>query len=128
MDSIDRNIHELLRAMGLTRVYWGYDYLFYILRRDQDDPRWLALGNKQVCVDVARAFGTTPAGVDSALRTAIRICWHRGPGALTGQMMSGQRPPGVRPFLLPGLSFRRFPTTPIVRFQWHRPQSTAPAG
>ena len=87
MDSIDRNIHELLRAMGLTRVYWGYDYLFYILRRDQDDPRWLA-------------FGTTPAGVDSALRTAIRICWHRGPGALTGQMMSGQRPPGVRPFLL----------------------------
>ena len=67
MDSIDRNIHELLRAMGLTRVYWGYDYLFYILRRDQDDPRWLALGNKQVCVDVARAFGTTPAGVDSAL-------------------------------------------------------------
>ena len=100
MDSIDRNIHELLRAMGLTRVYWGYDYRFYILRRDQDDPRWLALGNKQVCVDVARAFGTTPAGVDSALRTAIRICWHRGPGALTGQMMSGQRPPGVRPFLL----------------------------
>ena len=39
MDSIDRNIHELLRAMGLTRVCWGYDYLFYILRRDQDDPR-----------------------------------------------------------------------------------------
>mgnify|MGYP005849445305 CR=1 FL=1 len=29
MDSIDRNIHELLRAMGLTRVYWGYDYLLY---------------------------------------------------------------------------------------------------
>lgn len=100
MDTADQNIHELLRAMGLTRVYRGYDYLFYILRRDQDEPQWLALGNKQMCLDVARAFATTSAGVDSALRTVIRTSWQRGPAALTGRATPDQRPPGLRPFLL----------------------------
>lgn len=100
MDPLDQNIHELLRAMGLTRVYLGYDYLFYILRRNQEEPQWLALGNKQVCLDVTRAFNTTPAGVDSALRTAIRACWRRGPGVLTGQSTPNQSLPGLRPFLL----------------------------
>lgn len=90
MDAADQNIHELLRAMGLTRVYRGYDYLFYILRRDQDEPQWLALGNKQVCLDVARAFNTTPAGVDSALRT-------RHPHQLAAGTVSAHRPGHPRP-------------------------------
>lgn len=100
MGPADREIHELLRAMGLTRVYRGYGYLFYILRRGLDDPQWLVSGNKQVFLDTARAFAAAPNQVDSALRTAMRICWHRGPGPLTGRATPRQPLPGLRPFLL----------------------------
>ncbi len=100
MGPVDQNIHELLRTMGLTRLYRGYGYLFYILRRGQDEPQWLALENKHLCLDVARTFGTTAAGVDSALRTVIRACWRRAPSVLTGRTTPDQRPPGLKPFLL----------------------------
>ena len=66
MGPADREIHELLRAMGLTRVYRGYGYLFYILRRGLDDPQWLVSGNKQVFLDTARAFA-------AALMTVSRL-------------------------------------------------------
>ena len=99
MDAAQRSIHQLLRDLGLTRVYLGYDYLFYILLRDQREPGWFSPVGKQLYLDVARAFSTTPAGVDSALRTAIELCWRRGPMELTGRLTPGQRTPPAAEFL-----------------------------
>ena len=100
MGPADREIHELLRAMGLTRVYRGYGYLFYILRRGLDDPQWLVSGNKQVFLDTARACAAAPTPGARARRPALRSCWPGGPGPLPGRATPRQPLPGLRPFLL----------------------------
>lgn len=99
MEEKDWSLHDLLRSMGLNRSYVGYDYLIYSLELLREDPERLEMVTKGVYPDVVRRFKAHPSAVDGALRTAINVCWQRGPRELTGREDKEEAVPPVSEFL-----------------------------
>ena len=77
-------VHRLLRQAGLSRTHRGYGYLVYSMELAREEPERLKLPTKGIYPAVARAFHTTPSGVDGGLRTAARLCRTRCPGLYRG--------------------------------------------
>jgi hypothetical protein len=92
VDQGDRQIHQLLRELGLNRTYEGYQYLVYILELVRAEPERLDHATKGIYPDVSRAFQVDAGRVDGALRTAARVCWKTRPAG-------GDGPPTVSRFL-----------------------------
>lgn len=93
----DRELHDLLRRYGLDRSCRGYDLLIFMLGQARADPTLLDRPVKLLYPDAAKRFGTCVTGVDSALRTAAKICWQEGLDEARG--MAGKPVPTAREFL-----------------------------
>jgi hypothetical protein len=99
MDETEIEIHDLLREMGLNRTYTGYRYLVYILKLVREEPERLDRVTKQIYPEVSRAFQVEPGRVDSALRTAAKVCWQLGPEGMFVNPERPNRPPTVSQLL-----------------------------
>lgn len=92
-------LHDLVRSMGLNRSYVGYDYLIYSLELLREDENRLEMVTKGIYPGVARKFKVPISAVDGALRTAVNVCWRRGPWELTGRQSEDEQSPSVSVFL-----------------------------
>ncbi len=91
--------HRLLRSLGLSRQYLGYRYLLCVLVQAREDPARLRAPTKLLYPAAMKKYGASLSGVDSALRTAAKVCWREGDPALTGRASPDQPPPTVSNFL-----------------------------
>lgn len=68
-------IQELLLNIGFPQHVYGYNYIIYALELISLDPEILHHITKELYPEVAKHFGSTPARVERAIRTAIKIVW-----------------------------------------------------
>jgi hypothetical protein len=99
VEETERLSHELLRELGMNRTYLGYQYLVYILELVRREPERLERPTKRIYPDVGRAFQVEPSQVDSALRTAARVCWQFERSGIFTQPDGRGTPPTVSRFL-----------------------------
>lgn len=71
----EREIHQLVRSMGIHATYKGYHYIVYALCLAKEDERRLLYITKQLYPLIANQFGTTIPCVERNIRTAINTCW-----------------------------------------------------
>lgn len=93
----DRRLHDLLRRYGLDRSCRGYDLLIFMLELARADRSLLDHPVKLLYPDAVKRFGISVTGVDSALRTAARICWQEGLDEACG--MAGKPAPTAKDLL-----------------------------
>lgn len=65
----------LLRRLGVTENYVGFQYAAYAAALCALEPDRLLLVTKLLYPDVARHFGTSWYAVERSLRTIVRIAW-----------------------------------------------------
>jgi hypothetical protein len=99
MEEMDWSSHDLLRELGMNRTYVGYQYLVYILELVRKEPERLERPTKRIYPDVSRAFQVEAGQVDSALRTAARVCWQFDCSGTFTHPDGRDRPPTVSRFL-----------------------------
>lgn len=92
------HVEKVLRRWGLSCVYEGYFCLIHAILLAQGNPQRLELVTKCIYPDVARRCGLTPGGVDSAIRTAIRVACRRN-GAEVARFCGAGGEPTVSQFL-----------------------------
>ena len=71
------NAERLLRSLGATGRYTGYNYLVFIvdmLLEAQDSHYFVT---KCIYPDTAKRFGVNAGSVEHAIRTVVRTCWRR---------------------------------------------------
>lgn len=101
---IDRRIEDRLRLLGLNGCYQGYECLIHAMHIMERDPAAAELVTKCIYPEVARRSNLSIASVDSAIRTAIRVCRRRNPSELA-RICGTQREPTVAQFLTGLFSF-----------------------
>ena len=69
------NIQELLLNIGFPQHVYGYNYIIYSLELISVNPEILHHITKELYPEIAKHFGSTPARVERAIRTAIQITW-----------------------------------------------------
>ena len=69
------NIRDLLLNVGFPQHVYGYNYIIYGLELIMDNPEILHHITKELYPEIAKHFGSTPARVERAIRTAIQITW-----------------------------------------------------
>ena len=69
------NIQELLLNIGFPQHVYGYNYIIYALELISVNPEILHHITKELYPEIAKYFGSTPARVERAIRTAIQITW-----------------------------------------------------
>lgn len=69
------NIQELLLNIGFPQHVYGYNYIIYALELISVNPEMLHHITKELYPEIAKHFGSTPARVERAIRTAIQITW-----------------------------------------------------
>lgn len=74
----NKNIEKLLRQLGATGNYKGFQYLLHGITLSIDNPGLLTYIYKGLYVDVAKDFRTTVGCVERDLRTIKRIMWQYG--------------------------------------------------
>ena len=67
------NIQELLLNIGFPQHVYGYNYIIYALELISVNPEMLHHITKELYPEIAKHFGSTPARVERAIRTAIQI-------------------------------------------------------
>ena len=68
---------RLLRSLGATGRYTGFDYLIFIvdtLLTTQDSHYFVT---KCIYPDTAKRFGVNTGSVEHAIRTVVQTCWKR---------------------------------------------------
>ena len=95
---VHRAIEDMLRSLGLTRSYRGYQCLVEGVLLAREEPRRLELVTKALYPHIARQCCLTVSGVDCAMRTAIRVCTSRC-GPQVAQLCQGTEEPTVSQFL-----------------------------
>ena len=70
-----KNVQELLLTVGFPQHVYGYNYIMYSLELIMENPEILHHITKELYPEVAKRFGSTPARVERAIRTAIQITW-----------------------------------------------------
>lgn len=70
-----KEIHELVRSMGIHGTYKGYHYIVYALYLAREDDRRLLYVTKQMYPLIATEFDTTIQCVERNIRTVINTCW-----------------------------------------------------
>lgn len=69
------NAQDLLLNIGFPQHVYGYNYIIYALELISVNPEILHHITKELYPEVAKHFGSTPARVERAIRTAIQITW-----------------------------------------------------
>lgn len=69
------NVQELLLNIGFPQHVYGYNYIIYGLELIMINPEILHHITKELYPEIAKHFGSTPARVERAIRTAIQITW-----------------------------------------------------
>ena len=69
---------RLLRSIGASGRYTGFDYAVYMIEQVVDSPESIRLITKRLYPETARHFGVKPHSVEHALRTLISACWTHG--------------------------------------------------
>ena len=69
------NIQDLLLNIGFPQHVYGYNYIIYGLELITANPEILHHITKELYPEIAKHFGSTPARVERAIRTAIQITW-----------------------------------------------------
>lgn len=72
---IMKEIHELVRSMGIHATYKGYNYIIHALCLAQEDERRLLYITKQLYPLIAAKFNTSVQCVERNIRTVINSCW-----------------------------------------------------
>lgn len=72
---IMKEIHELVRSMGIHATYKGYNYIVHALCLTQEDERRLLYITKQLYPLIAAEFDTNVQCVERNIRTVINSCW-----------------------------------------------------
>ncbi len=73
---------QLLRRLGVTPEYHGFDYFLYALEICRSDPEARQLVTKWLYPDIAKRYGTTWGAVERSLRTAVKAAWRTDPALL----------------------------------------------
>ena len=68
-------IENILRALGISRRYLGYDFIFPAVKYALEDPKRLQCVSKELWPLVAPEVGTTPYCVERNIRTVSRKAW-----------------------------------------------------
>ena len=76
--ALELRISELLRQLGVPAHIKGYQYLRKAIITVTKDPEVISGVTKILYPDIAKAYGTTPGGVERAMRKAIEVAWDRG--------------------------------------------------
>lgn len=79
-------IYQLLRTLGLSSTYRGYDYLAYAVYLCQKDRNYLLTITKWLHPEIARRFDTNAKCVERNMRTLITAYWQTGRGKLLGRL------------------------------------------
>lgn len=74
----NKNIERLIRQLGATGNYKGFQYLLHGITLSIDNPGLLTYIYKGLYVDVAKDFRTTVGCVERDLRTIKCIMWQYG--------------------------------------------------
>ena len=69
---------RLLRSIGASGRYTGFDYAVYMIEQVVDSQESIRLITKRLYPETARHFGVKPHSVEHALRTLISACWAHG--------------------------------------------------
>lgn len=69
---------RLLRSIGASGQYTGFDYAVYMIEQVVDSQESIRLITKRLYPETARHFGVKPHSVEHALRTLISACWPHG--------------------------------------------------
>lgn len=79
-------IYQLLRSLGLSSTYRGYDYLAYAIYLSLQDRNYLLAITKWLHPEIARHFNTNSKCVERNMRTLITAYWNTGRGRLLGRL------------------------------------------
>lgn len=71
-------IARLLRSMGASGTYAGFNYAVYMIERIVRDEADTDGITKLLYPETAKHFKTTPVAVDQAVLRLIRRCWEKG--------------------------------------------------
>lgn len=69
---------QLLRSIGASGRYTGFDYAVYMIEQVVDSQESIRLITKRLYPEAARHFGVKPHSVEHALWTLISACWTHG--------------------------------------------------
>lgn len=73
---------DLLRRLGVTENYKGFQYAAYAIALSAVDRNRLIQVTKQLYPDVAERFATNWSAVERNLRTVIAVAWKQNPSLL----------------------------------------------
>lgn len=69
------NADRLLRMLGVSGKLIGFRYAVYMIEQVRDHPEKIQLVTKDLYMETAMLYGTTPRSVERNVRTVIRACW-----------------------------------------------------
>ena len=75
-------IHDILRRLGITKRYRGYDAIVYCVQLILEDDRRLQSVIKSVYSPAAVHFDCRPASIERNMRTAVQRAWQLQPSLL----------------------------------------------
>ena len=75
-------IHDILRRLGITKRYRGYDAIVYCVQLVLEDDRRLQSIIKNVYSPAAIHFHCRPANIERNIRTAVQRAWQLQPSLL----------------------------------------------
>jgi len=76
--NIMREVTQILHQLGLPAHVKGYYYLRESIVHAVNNPELLDAVTKLLYPEIAKAYGTSPASVERAMRHAIELAWQRG--------------------------------------------------
>ena len=68
----------LLRRLGLTGKFTGFQSAIYLVEKVVEDPTNLKLVTKRLYPETAAQLGITPSALERSVRTLVQVCWNRG--------------------------------------------------
>ncbi len=77
-EEIENEISLLFARIGLFSNLKGYNYLISAVKEVIKKPKMIHAITKELYPTVARAFETTPTGVERNIRNAIEVACNRG--------------------------------------------------
>ncbi len=80
------DVYLLLRKLGITANYIGYQYLVRAIELVLDNQDNLLLITKNIYMTIAKEYGTKTCNVERALRTVVQVCWERGNRQFLGEI------------------------------------------
>lgn len=71
-------IHDILLSIGMPPNLLGYSYVLYATELILSNPDYMHAITKELYVEVARKYNSTPSRVERAIRHAIGTTWLHG--------------------------------------------------